>query len=158
MREVKFRAWNVILKRYEYFTLKDLEGKNCIQWHILIIEQFICGEVYEGDICDVWHEDDVYHDEEGEDVVRNDDIRKAVARWGGSDYPAFDLYTREKGNHGKPYWCPVDDELNTFSNDSWQLRVVGNVHNDSHLLDTPEIEGGLRLAPRGATPKGGDDG
>jgi len=56
-REIKFRAWNIIVQRYEHFTLQDLEGKKNIQWHILKIEQFTglldkngVDKIFEGDI------------------------------------------------------------------------------------------------------------
>lgn len=60
MKNLKFRAWNKIVKRYQYFTLPELvEIKETIQWHNLVIEQFTgekdCNDVdiYEGDIVDV---------------------------------------------------------------------------------------------------------
>jgi len=92
------------------------------------VGRFVYEGIYEGDTCDVWHEDDVYMDEEGEDVVHKDNIRKCVVRWGGPDYPAFDLMMRSKGYKGKMFWEPCDDEHNTFSNDSWKLQVTGNIH------------------------------
>jgi uncharacterized phage protein (TIGR01671 family) len=57
MREFKFRAWNRIVGRMQYFTLPDIEiQKGKIQWQNLDIMQFTGladkngKEIYEGDI------------------------------------------------------------------------------------------------------------
>ncbi len=61
MREFKFRAWNIILKRFQYFTFSDIESqKSPIQWQILKIQQAIGvkdregNDIYEGDLVEAW--------------------------------------------------------------------------------------------------------
>lgn len=56
-REIKFRAWNRIVGRMQFFTLPDIESqKGKIQWQNLDISQFTGlldkngKEIYEGDI------------------------------------------------------------------------------------------------------------
>lgn len=56
MREIKFRAWNTIVKRFQFFDLIEIEQqKGEIQWPLLKIDQYIGikdkdgKEIYEGD-------------------------------------------------------------------------------------------------------------
>jgi hypothetical protein len=59
MSILKFRAWNRIVKRYQYFELKDIEfQKGAIQWQNIDIQQSTERKdkkgtiIYEGDILD----------------------------------------------------------------------------------------------------------
>jgi uncharacterized phage protein (TIGR01671 family) len=59
MRELKFRAWNTMVHKMQYFTLPDIEKqKGNIQWHIIDIMQYTGlkdkggKEIYEGDILE----------------------------------------------------------------------------------------------------------
>ena len=87
-------------------------------------------EVYEGDILEVWHSDEVVA---GTDEPDPDCVRRAVVRWGGDDYPAFDIYVQVPvlDRWG---WKPFCDDFNSFSVEAIDWRIIGNVHDNPEMM------------------------
>ena len=111
-RPIKFRAWNCIVNRMQYFKLEDIEKqKGNIQWHILTIMQFtgmldkLGNEIYEGDIVQ---------------TVANDGARLSKFKIYYDDCKFIKL--REDGNN-----YPLE------SNQSC-LQIIGNVFEKPELL------------------------
>ena len=96
-----------------------------------LVREFGGAELYEDDILDVWHEDDVDPETDAVDPLA---VRRALVRWGGFDYPAFDIQQPHTGCRGQRFYASVDDEWNTFSREEWDWKVVGNIHENPELL------------------------
>ena len=101
-----------------YFGQSDNDGKR----------------IFENDILAAWHDDDVFKHKSGKDVIDLYSLKRVLARWFGPDYPAFDLGHTVKVKSGKTAWVTLGDELNTFTLDDWNYRVIGNTSQNPDLL------------------------
>ena len=104
--ETKFRAWNRIVQRYQYFTLQDIENqKGKIQWPILDIEQFIGlqdssgQDFYIGDIAEFDNGDKF--------VLKMEDWMEVYVEW-----------------IGEPECSDQARDLYRISN----AKIIGNIH------------------------------
>lgn len=130
MRELKFRAWNIMVERYEYFTLKDLEGKKGVQWHILKIEQFTG-----------------LQDKNGKDIYEGDLLRlkchkPASGLWqeGGGEEKAFIRISAVEwftsgGSHGyRLKRGRATLMIKPYALVTMEARICGNIHENPELL------------------------
>lgn len=145
-RELEFRAWNIIVKKFEYFTLPDLEKqKSAIQWHIIDVTQFIGRldknnkKIFEGDIvkysvkrrfcknpeCEQKHElgIDRFCPRCGNPVTDDDFITIARVVY---DQAAFGY---RKENKNDQQWPVYANEIYV----AW-VEVIGNVYQNPELL------------------------
>lgn len=153
-REIKFRGKRVdngewvygsFVKATEHSAIVNYEQQG-ISWHPIfkevvpetvgqLVRSFGDKELYEGDILECWHDDVIRIDDDDNEIVDGSDKKICVVRWGGFDYPAFDIRYKDVGYGGKEIWNPLDDEYNAFSNaDNWHWEVIGNTHDNPELI------------------------
>lgn len=127
MREIKFRVWDEYHRcflRENGSYLKDIY--HVFDCHFIPkpeyrIMQFTGlhdkngREIYEGDIVCITD----YHD--------GDFYMNGVVRFGFNGYPAFEIYGRKNQTYS--------DEYNSMTNDDLSLEVIGNIHENTGLLD-----------------------
>lgn len=114
----KFRAWNFIVNRYQYFDFNNFAkmDHDTIQWHILNLEQCTGLKdkngnlIYEGDIV---KRHSKYSEEE------NDVILQVEWNCKGGRY----ITTDKKHDN----WF--------FSMFDYEYEVIGNIHENSELLE-----------------------
>lgn len=117
MREIKFRAWDIEMKRYVYPELWD--NKMPTNWkQFFILEQFTGlydkngKEIYEGDI--------VNHGDNFPSVVKYDEKECA-----------FRLF-EDKPKYARGYrFYPRDHEINAYTS---PIEIIGNIHENPELV------------------------
>lgn len=126
MREIKFRAWNRIVGRWQYFQLTDLEKqKGAIQWQNLEIMQYTGltdkngKEIYEGDILRV---PELY---ETPEMTATAYVNWEVVFMFGSWHLKGPDYTPELGS------TTLYDEHHSYDED---FEVIGNIYENPELL------------------------
>jgi uncharacterized phage protein (TIGR01671 family) len=116
-REIKFRAWNRIVRRWQIFTLPEIEAQaGPIQWQNLDIMQFTGltdkngKEIYEGDVL--------------RGFTRNDEI----------EYVLPLRFHPQRGYHVENE-ATVDDQI-IYDNfvDLTETEIVGNIYENPELL------------------------
>jgi uncharacterized phage protein (TIGR01671 family) len=120
MREIKFRAFNTIVSRMQYFNLQDIEKqKGSIQWHILKIMQYTGlkdregKEIYEGDIVKFKH--NVYDSIEGKNFIETLIFKQPV------------IYDKEKAQFTFKYQERYKIKLK-------YTEIIGNIYDNPELL------------------------
>ncbi len=109
--EFKFRAYNNIVKRFQYFTLEDIGNmKDAIQWHILDITQSTNkkdvdgNEIYVGDI--------VIFDDNSLDISHK--------KW----HPSFEVLN----NLGLKDVETMEIDFDTLHYYSNKLKIISNIY------------------------------
>lgn len=99
-------AW----RRFDEVVFLRYIGKNDIQGE----------ELYEFDIVEFWHvDDDVLQDE-----ISSSNCRKSIGviRYGGANYPAFEIYRPHVLGWKQAHEC----DFNIFSSDEYRFKRVAN--------------------------------
>lgn len=116
-----YECWSPIPDEWEY-TSNDI----IMQYTGLKDENGV--EVYEGDILHCWGEDDSYIDDNDNEIFNK---QIGVVKWGNSEYPAFDIYTKAHGQ----YIDSLSDDYNSFADGYYHYEVIGNIYENPELLN-----------------------
>lgn len=133
MGEFKFRAWNRIVGRMQYFTLPDLEKQgDKIQWQNLVITQYTGiidkngKDVYFEDIVSAWSEG---YNHIGVVKMRFEAMPSVVI------YPAFanQGFWKIHGNRNR-------DNAFTDGKIDDGIEVVGNIYENPELVEKHSLK------------------
>ena len=137
LREKKFRAWNFIVHRMQYFTLPEIEQqKGSIQWHILDIMDSTGvldstdKLIYEKDII-------LYPDTESEYVHNGVGQEKVAETKINSFYPvefrdgSYGIEVTSKwGEVLRKGWHTLTEILDSVES----ITVIGNAYEDAEII------------------------
>lgn len=131
-KELKYRAWNSIVKRMQYFTLPELEQqKSAIQWQNLIVMPCLGlkdkkgKEYYEGDIVRVRKSNNSLSCIEEDSLNYLEQYKFYAIVWNESNL-SFSAATRTKNGI-----CPL---MTQFGDNKWKGEIVGNIYENPYLI------------------------
>ncbi|WP_424493911.1 YopX family protein [Salinimicrobium sp. GXAS 041] len=127
MKDLKFRAWNRIVERFQFFDLKDIEKqKGQIQWDLLEID------LYTG-----------LRDSKGRKIFENDIIEFSCTRYYDSDprEPITKTFVSQVKYIDAAFIISETQEDDTFLCAMNEECVIkGNIYQNKHLLKEFEIQ------------------
>jgi len=131
-KELKYRAWNSIVKRMQYFTLPELEQqKSAIQWQNITIMTCLGHkdkngkEYYEGDIVRTRISNNELSPIEEDSLNDLEQYKFFAIVWNGSTL-SFRAATRTINGI-----CPL---MTGFGDNKWRGEIVGNIYENPHLI------------------------